>query len=234
MAMDRSLTKGRIQIAPSIFSADLSRLADECSRIERYADLIHIDIMDGHFVPEISIGPKVAAAIRQVTKVPLDVHLLVEEPINLISELREAAVDRIAVHYEANDDPLKVIRAIHDSGIEAGIALKGETEFAQVAPIAEEADFILLLTIDPADRSRNFYRDVCNKIYEIQEIYDSTSMPLIEVDGGIDDRSIGALREAGADIFVLGSYFFAAEDLESAVHTLRSDSQPGILNGSTA
>jgi len=229
MGMDRSLANPGVRIAPSIFSADLSRLADECSRIEKYADLIHIDIMDGHFVPQISIGPKVVAAIRSVTHLPLDVHLLVDEPSKVIAELRSAGADRIAIHYEAKDDPLDTLKLIHENGMEAGLAFKGDTEL-QIASAIEEIDFILLLTIDPADRTRNFYMEAYNKIYEIKRVYDSISAPVVEVDGGIDDKNIGALREAGAEIFVLGSYLFAGEDLESAVLALRSGPQSVVVD----
>ena len=235
--------KKDILVAPSILSADFSRLGEEVKKIEDAgADMVHIDVMDGCFVPNITIGPVVVAAIRKVTDLPLDVHLMIEEPHKFIKEFAGAGSDIITIHAEAyagsrlkaeglrgstkgmsksveeiDDKKIKdVLRQIKALGKKAGVSLNPDSPFC-IKNILDEVDMILIMSVHPGFGGQKFIEGVAPKIKEARKLYSGD----IEVDGGINDKNVKSVTGAGANIIVAGSYFFGASDPKDAVKKLR-------------
>ncbi len=225
--------KKDILVAPSILSADFSRLGEEVKKIEDAgANMVHIDVMDGCFVPNITIGPVVVAAIRKVTVLPLDVHLMIEEPHKFIKEFSDAGSDIITIHAEAYGlntkkgnsksadkidegkikDTLKQIKAL---GKKAGVSLNPGSPFC-IKNILDEVNMILIMSVHPGFGGQKFIESVVPKIKEARKVYPGD----IEVDGGINDKNVKSVVDAGANIIVAGSYFFGASDPKGAVKKL--------------
>ena len=232
--------KKDILVAPSILSADFSRLGEEVKKIEDAgADMVHIDVMDGYFVPNITIGPVVVAAIRKITDLPLDVHLMIEEPHKFIKEFAGAGSDIITIHAEAYGvsgvkpqvsnkgtsksitkiDEQKITKALQQIkalGKKAGVSLNPDSPFC-IKNILDEVNLILIMSVHPGFGGQKFIEGVVPKIKEARKLYSGD----IEVDGGINDKNVKSVTGAGANIIVAGSYFFGASDPKDAVKKLR-------------
>ncbi|MBC8473354.1 MAG: ribulose-phosphate 3-epimerase [Candidatus Omnitrophica bacterium] len=226
--------KKPILVAPSILSADFSKLADEIKKVEDSgADMIHIDIMDGCFVPNITIGPLIVKAVRKCTQLPLDVHLMIEAPHRFVKEFADAGADIITVHAEAYSSVLEkgksrktdkidetrtkeVLAQIKRLGKKAGLSLNPDSPFC-IKGVIGDVDMILLMSVHPGFGGQSFIDRVLPKIKEARKLFSGD----IEVDGGINDKNVKSVIDAGANIIVAGSYFFGAKDPKEAVRKLR-------------
>lgn len=197
-------------LAPSILSADFSRLGDELTTIENAgADWIHVDIMDGHFVPNMSMGRKALEACKKVTHLPLDVHLMVELPENFIEWYAQSGADHLTVHVEATPNIHRVLQRIHELGCEVGIAINPGTPVTSLDAVLHLVDLVLVMTVNPGFGSQKFLPETLIKIREIRHKLDQINpKALIQVDGGISSSTIGQVAEAGAQVFVAGNAVF--------------------------
>ncbi len=197
-------------IAPSILSADFSRLGEQIiDATNAGADWIHIDVMDGHFVPPITMGQKVVTACRKRTTLPLDVHLMVEDPDPMLESFRKAGADHIHIHIEATRDAEHSLKTIHDLGCVAGLAINPETDVEAVLPYLESADIILVMSVHPGYSGQHFIPDVLPKVTRIRQAAEELGREiLIELDGGIDADTLSLAYEAGGDVFVAGNAVF--------------------------
>jgi ribulose-phosphate 3-epimerase len=215
-----------LRIAPSILSADFSRLADELRAIETgRADLVHVDVMDGRFVPNITIGPVVVQAVRASTKLPLDVHLMIVEPHRYVEAFARAGADMISVHAEAVPDLAPVLRQIRALGKRAAVAVNPASPLDGLLELLPELDMVLLMTVNPGFSGQKFMADVVPKIRTLRAEIDRRGLAVdIEVDGGIAPATAPAVVAAGADILVAGSAVFGApgKDYAGAIAALRS------------
>jgi ribulose-phosphate 3-epimerase len=217
-SLTRSLAHSRILVAPSILAADFGRLAEETRRMEQAgADWIHLDVMDGHFVPNLTVGPQVVEALRPVTKLPLDVHLMIENPEQYIPIFVKAGANRVTVHAEAVSDLARIVRQIHGLGVKAGVALRPQTGMEVLRPCLGEMDLALLMTVNPGFGGQSFMPEVLPKIEALRKVYGGH----IQVDGGIDEKTAASTRSAGADVMVAGTYLFRAPDPKQAIASLR-------------
>lgn len=212
-----------VKIAPSILSADFARLGEEIKDVERGgADYIHVDVMDGHFVPNITIGPLIVEAIRPVTKLPLDVHLMIENPDQYIEAFAKAGADYITVHVEACRHLHRTIQLIKSTGVKAGVVLNPATPVESLKHIIEDVDMVLLMSVNPGFGGQKFISSVLPKIRQVKELADSLNPDLeIEVDGGVNEETAKLVIEAGANVLVAGSAIFNKEDREAAIASLR-------------
>ena len=213
-----------VKIAPSILSADFARLGEEIKDVERGgADYIHVDVMDGHFVPNITIGPLIVEAIRPVTKLPLDVHLMIENPDQYIEAFAKAGADYITVHVEASRHLHRTIQLIKSTGVKAGVVLNPATPVDSLKHIIEDVDMVLLMSVNPGFGGQTFISAVLPKIKQVKELADSLTPDLeIEVDGGVNEETAKLCVEAGANVLVAGSAVFNKEDREAAIASLRA------------
>ena len=213
-----------IKIAPSILSADFSRLEQEVRRAEKAgADLIHIDVMDGHFVPNITIGPVVVESIKSKTNIPLDVHLMIENPDKYIDAFAEAGADIITVHVEASEHLYKTLDHIRKFSKTVGVSLNPSTPIARIEHVLKHVDMVLLMTVNPGFGGQKFIRSVLPKIKELKQIVDKADLSVdIEVDGGIDKTTVADVVKAGANILVAGTAIFKAPDIKEAIKVLRN------------
>jgi ribulose-phosphate 3-epimerase len=213
-----------IRLAPSMLAADFAALGDAVATAERGgADYIHLDIMDGHFVPNISIGPPVVAALRRVATVPLDVHLMIDDADRYIPAFAKAGASMISVHVEALPHLHRTIGLIHDLGLQAGVALNPATPVGSLAEIAADVDFVLVMTVNPGFGGQTFIPHSTSKVRSMRALLDSVGNAApIEVDGGIDRETVGAIVEAGAEILVAGSAIFGAPDPVAAARGLKA------------
>ena len=207
-------------VAPSILSADFSCLADEIKKVENFgADWIHVDVMDGHFVPNLTIGAPVVKSIRKVTNLPLDVHLMIENPENYLEDFALAGSDIITFHYEAAKEPLKLISKIKEKGIKAGISIKPKTQVKEILPYINDVDLVLIMTVEPGFGGQQFMMECAEKIKELRCIADKKL--IIEVDGGINDKTAKICKDNGANALVAGNYIYKSNDIKKAIERLR-------------
>ncbi|HKZ89112.1 MAG TPA: ribulose-phosphate 3-epimerase [Thermoplasmata archaeon] len=199
-----------IKIAPSILSARFDRLGEQVLEAERAgADMIHIDVMDGHFVPNLTMGPALVHAIRGVTRLPLDAHLMVTHPQDFVTAFAKAGVDDLTVHVESEHDPRETIKTIRDHGISPGIVVNPSTAFEQAVPFLREVDLLLVMTVHPGFAGQAFRTDAVPKIREARDYIDREGLRIeIQVDGGIKVDTAPVVARAGADILVSGSGIF--------------------------
>ncbi len=223
-----------IEIAPSILSADFANLASEINKVAGAgADVLHLDLMDGHFVPNITIGPPVVKSIRKATSLPLDAHLMIEHPEHYIDALCDAGVNWISVHVEADIHINRTLQYLHERGIRAGVALNPATPLSALEEILPDADYILVMSVNPGFGGQRFIPSTLKKIRKLREIIAFNKYRArIEVDGGIGTGNIGEILAAGAEILVIGSAIFSAQrDASDMVHEFRAmaDRQGRIL-----
>lgn len=208
----------KILIAPSILSADFSRLGEEVRAVaEGGADWIHVDVMDGHFVPNITMGPLVVKSIRPVTKLPIDVHLMIKKPQEYIESFAKAGADIITFHIESEGDPKEVIRLIKYFKKRAGVSIKPNTDVKSIAPILQMVDMVLVMTVEPGFGGQGFMPDCLPKIEEVRKIFKKD----IEVDGGINEESTKEVIAKGANVIVAGTSIFGTKDYKTAIKNLR-------------
>lgn len=211
-------------IAPSILSADFARLGDEIEAIEKGgADWVHVDVMDGHFVPNITIGPPVVASVRKITGLPLDVHLMIEDPDKYIVAFAKAGADIITVHVEAATHLHRSIQFVKDQGCKAGVSLNPATPLSTLDHILSELDMVLIMSVNPGFGGQKFIPGVLPKIGRLREMIVERGIEVeIEVDGGVNSGTISEAAAAGANIFVAGNAVFSTEDYGETIGALRS------------
>ena len=211
------------KIAPSILSADFSRLGDEVRAVERSGvDVIHVDVMDGHFVPNITIGPLVVQGLKRLTSLPLDVHLMIENPERYIEAFAQAGSDWITFHAEVCPHPKRMIRKIRQLNVRPGIVLKPATPLKTLFPVLEDLDLVLIMSVNPGFGGQSFIPSTLKKIARLKKLIDQNQYPLeIEVDGGVKIENIREVSRAGGDIFVVGTGIFKTNDYEETIRKLR-------------
>ena len=211
------------KIAPSILSADFSKLGEEIKEVEQAgADYIHVDVMDGHFVPNITIGPLIVDAIRPVTTLPLDVHLMIENPDQYIDQFAGSGADIITVHYEACTHLHRTIMHIKEKGVKAGLVINPATPVELIRPILPELDLLLFMTVNPGFGGQSFIPSVLDQIKQADQWRKDMQLDLeFEVDGGINTETAVWCKEAGIDVFVAGSFIFNKTDRHEAISQLR-------------
>ncbi|WP_034755747.1 ribulose-phosphate 3-epimerase [Rossellomorea vietnamensis] len=212
-----------MKIAPSILSANFAELGNEIKDVEKGgADYIHVDVMDGHFVPNITLGPMIVKAIRPLTSLPLDVHLMIENPSHYIEAFADAGADYITVHVEADPHLHRTIQMIKGKGVKAGVVLNPGTPAESIRPVLQDVDMVLLMTVNPGFGGQSFIPSVVPKIKQIREWANEVNPSLeIEVDGGINPETAAVCAEAGADVFVAGSAIYNKSDRGAAIEELK-------------
>ncbi len=218
------------KIAPSILSADFGRLGSEVRAVEKAgADYIHVDIMDGHFVPNLTAGPMVVKALRRTTSLPLDVHLMIEDADNFLADFAESGASVLTVHVEAVVHLHRTLTEIRKMGIRAGVSLNPSTPLCLIEPVLEFADLILVMSVNPGFGGQEFIPEVLPKLKALRRLIDAKKREIeIEVDGGIKVNNIAAVSRAGADVFVSGSGIFGTPDYAQTIAAMRRE----ILNAS--
>jgi ribulose-phosphate 3-epimerase len=219
----------RVRIAPSILSADFGRLAEEVRHVEAAgADVIHVDVMDGRFVPNITIGPLIVSAVRKATKLPLDVHLMIVEPEKYVEAFAHAGADTILVHTEACPHLHRTLQSIRKLGKRAGAVLNPSTHESAMAYILDVADQILVMSVNPGFGGQSFIPEVLPKVRALRTMIGSRAID-IEMDGGIAPGTIGLAAKAGVNVFVAGSAIFTSPDYTKAIAALRAEAQHALL-----
>ncbi|UTR16910.1 ribulose-phosphate 3-epimerase [Salipaludibacillus sp. LMS25] len=213
-----------IKIAPSILSADFAKLGDEIKEVDiGGADYIHVDVMDGHFVPNITIGPLIVEAIRPITSLPLDVHLMINNPDHYIPQFVKAGADIISVHAEACPHLHRTIHMIKDSGVKAGVVLNPATPVSHIETILADVDLVLLMTVNPGFGGQSFIHSVLPKIKQIRQWVDDNGQNTdIEVDGGVNEKTASLCIEAGANVLVAGSAVYGQSNRKEAIERIRA------------
>jgi ribulose-phosphate 3-epimerase len=221
-----------IRIAPSILAADFAALGDAIAKVERGgADLIHVDVMDGHFVPNITIGPPVVRAIKRVARRPLDVHLMISDPDRYIEAFAEAGAAMISVHAEMLPHLHRTIQAIKALGVKAGVVLNPSTPVVALEQIAGDADFVLVMSVNPGFGGQTFIARSEFKLREVRALLDAAgSAADIEIDGGVDRQNIRRVVAAGARIIVAGSAIFQTPDPERATRELKAEALEALAS----
>ncbi|MEX1207071.1 MAG: ribulose-phosphate 3-epimerase [Acidimicrobiia bacterium] len=211
------------RIAPSLLAADFARLGEEVARVESHIDLLHLDVMDGHFVPNLTFGMPVIAALRAVTDVYFDCHLMVTNPIALFEPLAAAGANLVTIHIEVHPDPTRAAEEARRTGLDFGLVLDPGTPFEAVAPFVELCDLLLVMSVYPGFGGQAFIPEVLPKLEAARKFIDSAGLRTdIEVDGGITTSTARLARDAGADVFVAGTSIFRAPDPVAAIKSLRA------------
>ena len=214
-----ALVKRQILIAPSLLSCDFSRLKSEIEEVERAGcDWLHVDVMDGHFVPNLTVGPVVISWIRKCTKLPLDVHLMIDEPIQYVETFRKAGSDSLTVHVEACGDVTKTVEAIQKSGAKAGLSIRPKTSVDDLFPFLNHLDLVLVMTVEPGFGGQRFMPEMLGKVRKLRPTFQGR----ISVDGGIDRETAPQAVAAGVDVLVAGTAIFGQKDRAQAIRELRS------------
>lgn len=213
-------------IAPSILSADFARLAEEIRAVESAgADWIHVDVMDGHFVPNITMGPMVVEAVRRSTSLPLDVHLMIENPDMFIEDFAKAGADILAVQVEATPHLHRTIHLIKSHGVKAGAVLNPSTSLSSLDWILADLDLVLIMSVNPGFGGQDFIPASLDKIKQLRQLIDRRQYKtLIQIDGGVNSRTAGDIIHAGADVLVAGSAIFGTDDYRAAIAQLKANS----------
>ncbi len=214
-----------VKVAPSILSADFSKLGEEIQAVEKAgADLIHVDVMDGHFVPNITIGPMVVKAARKVTKLPLDVHLMIENADNLIPEFAKAGADIITVHVESCKHLQRTVQLIRSLKVSPGVVLNPATPLSALDHILDDIDMVLLMSVNPGFAGQSFIPSVLSKIKQLKKIVQNRENKIeIEIDGGVKIENAKEIKEAGTDILVAGSAVFKSSDYKDTITKIREN-----------
>jgi len=203
-------------VAPSILSADFSRLGEEIKKVEEYADWIHIDVMDGHFVPNITMGPPIVRSIRRITNLPLDVHLMISNPEKYYMDFIKAGADILTVHVEATHNLYRLVTEIKKY-CKVGVALNPATPLASIENIVDKIDLLLIMTVEPGFGGQKFIEGMLKKVKKARKMMHG----YISVDGGVAASNAALLKKAGADILVSGSYIFKSKDYGKAIQSLK-------------
>jgi len=219
------------KIAPSILSADGRRLGQEIAAVEAAgADWIHVDVMDGHFVPNLTIGPGLVASLRKATKLPLDVHLMIEDPDRYIDAFVQAGADWLTVHVEASIHLHRTVSLIRERGIRAGVSLNPATPLSLVEPILPEVDLLLIMSVNPGFGGQKFIEGTLPKIRQAKELIRATApQVLLEVDGGVTVKNIRAIADAGADVLVAGAAIFGSNDYGATIGAMRDTLSRSVI-----
>jgi ribulose-phosphate 3-epimerase len=217
----------RVLIAPSILSADFSRLGDEVRAVEAAgADWMHLDVMDGHFVPNLTIGPGIVDAVNRVTNLPLDVHLMIDNPADFIEEFAKAGADYLVVHQEGQPHLHRLVGRIRELGVKAGVALNPATPLATLEEILPEIDLVLIMSVNPGFGGQSFIPGALAKLRAARALIDRVnSKVLLEVDGGVKADNAAAVRAAGADAMVSGSGVYGQRDYRAAIAALKGEAR---------
>ena len=211
------------QIAPSILAADYAKLADEAAAVAGAADWLHVDVMDGHFVPNLTIGLPVVTALLKHTGVPLDCHLMIADPDRWAPEYAQAGVQNVTIHAEAASAPVRTLRMIRAAGARAGLAVNPGTAIEPYADLIGEVDMVLVMTVEPGFGGQHFLDLVLPKVARARQLISRHGGEIwLQVDGGVSDETIGRCAEAGADVFVAGTAVFGSEDPVAAIAHLRA------------
>lgn len=213
-----------IQIAPSILSCDFTKMGEEVRELERCnADLVHLDVMDGHFVPNLTFGAPVVKALRKCTCMPFDAHLMISEPLKYIDDFAKAGANRISFHIESDSDVLETVKAIRFRKMAPAIAIKPKTPVESIFPYIKELSMVLVMTVEPGFGGQKFMEDMMQKVSKIRKEAERQNHKLdIQVDGGISKETIKIAASAGANIFVAGSSVFGSRDRKFEIESLRN------------
>ncbi len=220
-----------IKISPSVLASDFSRLGEEAVKMEKSgADMLHLDVMDGHFVPNISFGAPVITPLRNKTSLFFDVHLMISDPLRYARDFAKAGADMITFHFESDSDPSATLDEIHSLGCKAGIAIKPATPAEAVIPFIDRADMILVMTVEPGFGGQSFMEDTMPKVRLIRDAALKAGKDLdIQVDGGINDKTACTAAKAGANVLVAGSAVFRSENPAGTIATLRKNAEVNFV-----
>lgn len=217
-----------VKIAPSILSADISRLAADLDAIST-ADFVHVDVMDGHFVPNLTFGPNVVKAVKATTSVPADVHLMITNPDEMVGLYLDAGADYVSFHVEAATHAHRIVSAIHDAGAKAGIALNPATPVSVLDAIVEDLDLVLVMSVNPGFGGQSFIPQTLRKLRQVRALCAERGVsPLVEVDGGVGAGNAAEIVEAGANLLVAGSAVYGSDDRAAAIAAIREAGRQGL------